>query len=773
MTQPVDLHITPIYRQNNRDLESLPGLLAIKAPRRSARGRSGELLVIYLSLTGNAPLSPKGYNKLLAHLAKKYFETPGSSTTAMGALATWLNLYLLERNRRGAEKDMRAVGMMTLAVLRGEHLNLAQCGLSHSFIINEEGLTHLFDGDSHDRGLGLGQRANVRYNLLDISPGDIVLIAPEPPPIWTKAIFMSLRGLEPQAAYQRLIDRIGSELKAALIHLKEGSSDFHLLTPPISKPVHTNITEHASKEQSIALSSAAAREKEKQAEEVSPSTPSISSGTAAPPVETYKEKVKPVGEKRTKTQVGAKTSHPESIHSPKINKRRTQKRSVKRSEKTPRQQTPKEPWLVPAILKIGRAIGLTLQRFWHFLSQMFKRMLPEDSIPTISTSTMAIIAVVVPILVVAVGATVYFSRGRENLYQQYYTGAIDAAESAIQLTDPIAIRDIWYTVLDHLDQAEQYQVTEDSRALRDYAVNVLDDLDGVTRLTFQPALATSLPPDTSIHRIVVTEGDSVIYLLNQTEGHVYRGNLTEQGYVLEESFVCEPVPTPLIVGKLVDILPLPLESEDRATIMGMDGNGNLMRCIPGGAAPLAFQMPPPDMHWGTPLAFESTSLGLYVLDPVTNAVWIFWANDDFGERPTLFFDEQVPPMGDVIDITLNREELYLLHQDGHLTTCSFGYPTRCEDPAMMTDLRYDNNQTATIDGAAFQEIQITTPPDSSIFLLEPTTPSIYRFTLRLNYYTQYRPQSTFAEGSATAFYVSPGHQIFLAIGNQVYVAPLP
>ena len=173
------------------------------------------------------------------------------------------------------------------------------------------------------------------------------------------------------------------------------------------------------------------------------------------------------------------------------------------------------------------------------------------------------------------------------------------------------------------------------------------------------------------------------------------------------------------------------------------------------------------------MAFESTPFGLYVLDPVTNAVWIFWENDDFRERPTLFFDEQVPPMGDVVDLTLNREELYLLHEDGHLTTCRFGYPTRCEDPAMITDLRYGNIRTPTMDGLAFQEIQLTNPPDSSIFLLEPSVPSIFRFTLRLNFHNQYRAQEPLAEGEATAFHVSSGHQIFLAIGNQVYVAPLP
>jgi hypothetical protein len=406
------------------------------------------------------------------------------------------------------------------------------------------------------------------------------------------------------------------------------------------------------------------------------------------------------------------------------------------------------------------------------VGEVVKRMLPDDSALSLSTSTMAFIALAVPVLVVAAAATVYFRRGRDSLYQQYYLEAQYAAEAAIQLSEPAAMREAWDIVLDQLDQAEQYQVTEDSQAMRQYAQTVLDNLDLVIRLPFQAALADPLPADAVIHRIVVSEGDSVIYLLNQTDGRVLRGTLTDRGYVLDLDFICEPVPTPVIVGPLLDILPLPLTFEEGATLMAMDGNGNLMMCIPGGKASLVSQLPSPDMHWGTPLAFESTPLGLYILDPGTNAVWIFWANDEYGERPTLFFDEEVPSMRDVLDLTVNRDMLYLLYQDGHLTTCTFGYPTRCEDPAMFTDIR-SGRSNLTIDGAVFREIQVTSPPDPSIFLLEPTTPSIYQFTLRLNYYKQYRPLQPLSEGPATAFTISSGHQIFLAIGNQVYMAPLP
>lgn len=772
MSQSLDLFLLPIFRQNNRDLDQIPGLLAAQAPRHAGRGRSNEILLIHLFLEGTAPLSHKGFDKLLAHLSEVYFKTSGSSTTAMGTVITWLNQYLLERNRRGAERNMRAIGKVTLAVLRGGRLNLAHSGSPHTYIVTSRGLSLLYDEGSSDRGLGFGQTANIRYHLMDISPGDLVLLAPDPPPIWTKPVLIGLRGLTLQVAYERLIDGIGPQLQAALIQFKDGPGGLHLEKPQISS-IGPMIQRTDSPPNPAMVSTSGlviSKEKEPSAAEI-PHHPAVVHDQ-----ETSAERAFSKDEALSQDLTGTRESPPESkkirrnfpAYLPSARKRSTAK-PIKRTEP----KHTREPWLGPALLKIGKAIALTLKRFWHLLSQMLKRMLPDSSIPSISTSTMALIAVAVPVLVVAIAATVYIKRGRGSLYEQYYLQAQSAAEAAIQLSEPSEIREAWNIVLNHLDQAEEYRITDDSQAIRDYAITVLDDLDLIVRLPFQPALATTLPMDASIHRIVVTEGDSVIYLLNQTDGHVYRGTLTDQGYVIDKDFICEPVPAPLIVGPLVDILPLPLESEDKATVMGLDGNGNLMRCIPGGSAPYAFQMPPPDMHWGTPLAFDSTTLGLYVLDPMTNAVWIFWTNDDFGERPTLFFDEQIPPMGDVIDLALNRDELYLLHQDGHLTTCTFGYPTRCEDPALITDLRNGLESTPTIDNAIFQEIQLTSPPDSSIFLLEPTKPSIYRFTLRLNYHKQYRPLEPLTKGSATAFTVSSGHQVFLAIGNKVFVALLP
>ena len=130
-------------------------------------------------------------------------------------------------------------------------------------------------------------------------------------------------------------------------------------------------------------------------------------------------------------------------------------------------------------------------------------------------------------------------------------------------------------------------------------------------------------------------------------------------------------------------------------------------------------------------------------------------------------------MSEITDLTIKRDELFLLHSDGHLITCNFGYPTRCDDPAVINDLREGGVSSPWINDALFKEIQFAPPPDPSLYLLEPETPAIYHFSVRLTYQRQYQSQTQLPEGPATAFSVSPNRQVFLAIGDQVYYSPLP
>jgi hypothetical protein len=384
---------------------------------------------------------------------------------------------------------------------------------------------------------------------------------------------------------------------------------------------------------------------------------------------------------------------------------------------------------------------------------------------------MAFIAVAVPLVVVSIAAAVYFQRGRGSVYDAYMLQAQQAAEQAQEFDRSDDQQIAWQAVLDYVDLAESYRVTQDSQAMRGTARAALDSLEIVERVNYQPAIIDGLPSTVNITRIVATIDDE-LYLLDSIAGEVLRAVFTTQGFELDTEFFCGPVPQPLIVGPLVDILALPPGYPNGATLMGMDANGNLLHCIPGGEAPLAFPMAPPDSNWGTPQAFALDGGELYVLDPLTSSIWIYSGENEYRDLPDYFFGDQVPSMQDVVDLTVSDGNLYLLHGDGHLTTSKFE-GEKYHDPAKYQDMRDGGSESATFNGVIFSEIQFAPPPDPSLYLLEPVERAIYHFSLQLVYQRQYRSQTPLPEGMATAFTVSPNHQAFLAIGNRVYYAFLP
>jgi hypothetical protein len=141
-------------------------------------------------------------------------------------------------------------------------------------------------------------------------------------------------------------------------------------------------------------------------------------------------------------------------------------------------------------------------------------------------------------------------------------------------------------------------------------------------------------------------------------------------------------------------------------------------------------------------------------------------------------------MKSVIDLAVDKSDLYLLHDDGHITVCTFSElgvaPTRCTDPAPYTDSRPGREGQLFSPHPVFNEIKSTLPPDPSLFLLDPDSRAIYHFSLRLTYIRQYRPQIDLdtivvsAAEPASSFGLSPDNRVvFMALGNQVIYAGMP
>jgi hypothetical protein len=360
--------------------------------------------------------------------------------------------------------------------------------------------------------------------------------------------------------------------------------------------------------------------------------------------------------------------------------------------------------------------------------------------------------------------------------------AVSAAIGAIGQNDPAIVRHAWESTLFYLDKADGYQVTDESRALRQQAQNELDALDGIVRLDFKPAAAVDR--SVTVTRMAATDTD--LYLLDSGHGTILRAFKINTGYQMDASFQCGPGGYGgQQVGPLIDLAAMPGGNTHNATVLGMDAAGTLLYCAPQ-MAPQPFPLAVPDLGWKQITAFTLSSDGktLYVLDPPGNAVWVYSGlTGDFID-PYLFFGNFIPTgMEQVIDLAVNASDLFLLFNDSHITSCTYGGEsrTRCTDPLTFVDNRAGHpSGSSTLTDAVFSQMAFDNPFDTSLYLLEPKTHAVYKSsprpgTLELN--GQFRASAavdaTLFTSDVSALTIGTNRSIFLCIGDQIYYADMP
>jgi hypothetical protein len=197
----------------------------------------------------------------------------------------------------------------------------------------------------------------------------------------------------------------------------------------------------------------------------------------------------------------------------------------------------------------------------------------------------------------------------------------------------------------------------------------------------------------------------------------------------------------------------------------------------------AIPLPAPDTNWGRVTAFVLDAGNLYVLDASARAVWVYNGKDGtFIDRPYFFFGGQTPEKQDVIDLLVTGDDLYMLHADGHISTCSYSriesVPTRCQDPTPLVNPFAAYQDTDLFGTSHFTQMLFSAPPDQSILILDADTQGVMRFAPRtLELQNQFRPTTGTANplpaGSVGAVAISPNHVMYLAVNKQVYFAVMP
>lgn len=833
-----DLTILPIHRINGQESAELPGLLAVTPPRRTARGREHDNLIAYLMLSGNAAFSAMELKTLLNTTATAFYQTTGSLTSAMRKVADTINSALLQRNLATTGRGQYALGYLVLAVVRAEQCTLLLSGPTHAVWVSEGKSRHIHDAALSGKGLGSGQSVQSYFSQIEFHTQDLLALCGKFPKDWEADLLNERPPASLEASYRKLTMTQG-DLNAALIQAHMGHGTITILRPDVGTPRQTlPVVVPEPQENPPAkgepLVEEAAAPIEQELDEILSNSPAASpsineeeldaladfaahmvqpSAYAIPP----QPDVNPPLPREEPKSPTTPRNFPPSIPRAAVSE------PVSQSISAPVIQTPAPPSVQPEIqepeedleqdvneepiiveskparrrsnahaeatrtmakvmvggIKIGRRVS---ERINSSMQKFLPRLLPgvesrPDQPLAFPTYLLVFIALVIPVIVSVVSWIVYDKYGLSERYSELYMNATVERDRAVSETDPARQRDHWRNVLDLADQAVEYRDTPELKLVRDDAQVNYDRLMGVVRIEFLPAFANGVNGASKISRLAASESD--LYMLDAERGSILHAAFTGRSLEMDATFNCQPgTHAGRAVGAIVDILALPKVNAVGATVLGIDATGSLLYCSPG-QVPQVLPLPAlPNTNWGRITAFSLDNGNLYVLDSTSRAVWVFVGKDSsFTDAPYFYFGNQIPNVETAIDMAVSGDDLYLLHSDGHLTTCTFSRiaetPTRCQDPAPRID-NFPAHQGIDVFGQAhFTQMFLTNPPNPIVLLLDSEGQMIYRLSPRSlelqNQVTGFAEEdSPFQSGPVGAMTVSPNYVLYLAIGNQVY-----
>ena len=853
-----DLNILPIHRINGQDLPDLPGLLAVTAPRKAARGREKDNLIIYLMLSGNATFSTAELNQLNNNAANLFYQSSGSLTSAMRKAAENINSVLLERNLSTTGRGQYAFGLLVLAVIRENQCTLSLSGPTHAVWVTEGQSRHIHDAALSGKGLGSSQSIQTYLSQVELHTNDLLALCGKFPKDWEADLLGERPPASLDASYRKLTFTKG-DLNAALIQPQNGHGMITVLRAEVStarhsQPIPAPVAQTVTSSESIDSADEAFTNANQNVPEDSPilqspisDLPITNYREASPPSITEEELDELVDFAAHMVQPSAYAIPPQPDDIvPALPTAETPNPATTNTISTPRNFPPSiprgktiEPKIEPVIVEepdeeleeeeteIEEPVSVTAsppsdetgavsskpdahviatrqmakvmvggiqtgrrvnERLGSFMQRFIPRLLPgtegesqkKQQMFFMPTYAMVFIAIIIPVLVSVIAWIVYDKYGLNERYHELYQQALVANAQASSETDVTRQRDELNKVIDYLDQALEYRNSDEANLLRSEAQRKLDTLMGVVRLEFVPAFTNGIGGATQISRMAASESD--LYMLDAERGNIMHASFTGRSLELDKAFNCQPgTYAGYQVGTLVDLLALPKINAAGANVLGIDSSGNLLYCAPG-QVPQAIPLPAlPNTNWGRITSFSLDNGNLYVLDSTSRAVWVFVGKDStFVDTPYFYFGNQIPTSIDnAIDLGISGDDLYMLHADGHISTCTFSRiaetPTRCIDPVNFQDSYPAHQDINVFAQAHFTQMSLTNPPNAVVLLLDSENQSVFRFSprsleLQNQIYSHAGKGNPFKSSSVGAMTVSPNYVLYLAIGDQIYFA---
>ena len=767
-------------------------LMAGVSPKQSARGRQDDLLIAFLKPGEQNQIQKSELSSQLEAHTKAFFKTSGSVTKAIKVFIDGLNRYFVEKNDLLDEPQTWQTAALVLSVLHYDTLFVAQLGAAQTRLISDADSHLFYDEDLDLRGLGAATISRPSYFQSPLKGGEFLL--------FTAVLDETSIELKDLSSLTKAIQRLPkAEQDWGLVKVDPGTGkiknlpleEFALLS---SQAETTSQTDQSAETDGSSLEEDGLTTEDESMPEEQAHEPSLAENlfgqTVLYPQDQEDESTTedPVAETTQQIQPG---STQEVVKEPAVQEKQPP------VQPAPQNQKGEESQLLVDKLGLEKPdLGQVKDKALHGIAAGagWLRSAEEKAEAIVSTAgsaeegktgyvkelspwAKALIAIVVPLVIVLVTALVFFNRGEDHEYAYYLAQAQASISNAAQMQTVELQREGWEQALVWLDQAAVYENTTEVKELRARAQSALDELDGAKRLKYVAAYAPTLYPALDISAIVSLNND--LYLLDRATGTVKYLRLRNTGYEMDPEFTCGPGTYDGVqVGELVDMISIPLNNPAKAPVMAVDANANLLYCSPN-AAPVASHLATPDVGWASLKTINFDSNRLFVLDPGNQALWLYRGfTSNFNSAPVDYFDEPIVDLTTAVDMEVEGEELFLLHSDGRSSHCLASLISgviTCDDPYPYAN---DGSSGFEVDFSSlkFEQIAYSPPPDPSIFYLEPSKAELYQFSLRLNLNRVIRSgleNGALPQQKVSSFYVSPDRRVFLAFGSVLYYAVLP
>jgi hypothetical protein len=798
------------YSGGTPSAEPPPGYAVHPSPRRTARGRGGEILFTALALQTRTPLPAGEPGRLTSLMGRVFFETPGSVTAALRAAFTAANAEVLPFGQAASPIGTSGAGMAQLhavcAVLREGDLYLGFGGNILAVLLGDGGVQiYPPPGDPPARALGTTLNVDLRYGHMALSGGATLLLSAAPAPAWTAAVPSGMGKLSLRAIGERLAQQTASRAENSGVLLARFSTEesaaksapaprrFSLFPARKARPAEPPAAAPSGRTARSILESSGRAGAANPPAVPAPRVDEPAPSRAVRPLPARGD-WEPAAEEPPAPRPSSGAEAPVRIV------RRSPAKTPVRPEAAPGPDPARTPADVRPRLSAREAAGAfghslrvtasaAVESMRSFLAGILPRgVLQENDRFTLPPTVLLGTAIAIPLLIIAVVAVLYFRKGYAMEFSRLMEEARTAASVADAQTDPLDARAAWQKAFDLASTAAKYGSSDELTALQNHSARMLDDFDGITPLEFKPAVAGGLEEGSQITALLA--GDRELYALDAIHDRILRLILGQGGYQVDETFGCRAGEYPgITVESFVDMVWVPdltigsqsPTSSRSGAVVAIDRKGTVLYCPPGGQS-MAGTLTAPYTGWAAPDSLEYYNGRLYVLDPENDGLWRYdlSAASGFDQSPTAYFAGSHPALKDAVDFAVASGEVFFLHADGHVTRCQYDPLLAPEDgdatggtlceALPFNDTRPGRSAGPRIADALLDRIYYNEPPEPTLFFLDPLGRGAYRFSLALNFISRYRVTIAPADHEATALAVGADKVLYIAVGNQIYYA---